>query len=372
MSDQTTKSGDLSGRLHSLDALRGFDMFWIIGGGAFFRELSKLIDHPAAQSFSRQLHHVKWEGFHFEDLIFPLFLFIVGAVMPFAISRRLERGQRRSQLYLHIFKRTAVIIVLGMIYNGLLNFDFANMRWAGVLQRIGLCYFLAAVVVMNTSWRGQAIVFGAILVLYCLASAFIPVPRPPDAGVFSMEGCLSSFVDQKLLPGVLYYGFGDNEGLLSTLPATATVLLGTLAGHWLRTNRSGHQKTALLILAGIASLALGKIWALWFPIIKIIWTSSYVLYAGGFSLLLLAIFYWIIDVMQFTKWAIFFVVIGTNALTIYFLQDVINFDGIASYLTDGLWSIFPTVKPVLAALSILAVKWLFLWFLYRRRIFFKA
>lgn len=363
---------DLIGRrLASVDALRGFDMFWIIGGGTLFESLIEVYNHPVTETVQKQLNHVKWEGFHFEDLIFPLFLFIVGVVLPFSVTRRIERGQSRPALYLHILKRSVVIILLGLIFNDLLQFDWAQMRWPGVLQRIGLCYFFAAIIVVHTKWRTQAIIVAAVLILYWLAMMLIPVPNY-GAGNLTMEGCLSSYIDQQLIPGELYYGYGDNEGLISTLPAICTVLLGALAGHWLRSGQSGNRKAAGLALAGIVSLLIGLLWGLVFPIIKIIWTSSYVMVAGGWSLLLLALFYWIIDVKGYRKWAFFFIVIGMNPITIYFLQRFVDFNGIAEFFLLGVAKHAEMFKPLILPLGALLVGWLFLWFLYRHRIFFKV
>lgn len=358
-------------RLVSVDALRGFDMFWIIGGGAFFENLLKIHSNPVTDSLEEQLHHVEWGGFHFEDLIFPLFLFIVGVVLPFSITRRLESGHSRAKLLLHIIKRSAVIIFLGLIFNELQRFDWAQMRWPGVLQRIGICYFFAALIVMNTKWRTQAIIIAAILILYWIATILIPVPNY-GAGNLTMEGCLSSYIDQKLIPGQLYYGYGDNEGIISTFPAICTVLLGALAGHWLRSGQSADRKAAGLALAGVVSLLIGLLWSLLFPIIKILWTSSYVLVAGGLSLLLLALFYWIIDVRGYKKWAFFFIVIGMNPITIYFLQRFVDFRGIAEFFLSGVIENTDLLKPLILPLGVVLIKWLFLWFLYRRRIFFKA
>ena len=227
-----------SQRIVSIDALRGFDMFWIIGGGTALVGLAGIRESPAAETIQNQLKHVQWQGFHFEDLIFPLFLFIMGAVLPFSISRRRERGQSLPILYLHIIKRSFLLILLGLIYNNLLNFEFSEMRWPGVLQRIGLCYFFAALIVLHTKWRTQVIFIAAVLILYWLASTLIPVPGF-GANVMTAEGCLSSYIDQQLIPGKLYYGHGDNEGIISTLPAICTVLMGSLAGHWLRSDRPG-------------------------------------------------------------------------------------------------------------------------------------
>jgi predicted acyltransferase len=358
-------------RVLSIDALRGFDMFWIIGGDALFGSLVEVWDHPITRTIQTQLTHVTWEGFRFEDLIFPTFLFVVGAVLPFSIARRLEQGHSPSGILLRIMQRTAGLLLLGLILNGLLHFDWAAMRWPGVLQRIALCYFFAALFVLYTSWRVQAVAVPVILLLYWAITMLVPVPGHA-AGDLTMEGCLSSYVDQHLIPGFLYYKYGDNEGILSTLPAVCTALLGVLAGHWLRSERPGPRKAAGLALAGVACLALGTLWSFFFPIIKILWTSSYVLFAGGWSLLLLALFYWVIDVKGHRRWSFFFVVIGLNAITIYFLDDVIDFGRIAEFFLHGLATRAGLYQSLLLLSGALAARWLFLWFLYRHKIFLRV
>jgi len=360
-----------SGRVLSIDALRGFDMFWIIGGGTLFESLVEVWDHPVTRTIQTQLTHVTWEGFRFEDLIFPLFVFVVGVVLPFSISRRLERGESLGGIYRHVIQRTVGLLLLGLILNGLLHFDWAQMRWPGVLQRIALCYFFAAVFTIHMQWRTQAVAVPAMLLLYWGVTMLVPVPGH-GSGDLTAQGCLSSYIDQHLIPGFLYYKYGDNEGLLSTLPAVCTALLGVLAGHWLRSNRSGSRKAAGLALAGVACLVAGLLWGQFFPIIKILWTSSYVLVAGGLSLLLLALFYWVIDVKGYRRWALFFIVIGMNAITIYFLQNVIDFERIAEFFLHGIANHVGLLKPLVLLSGALAARWLFLWFLYRHKIFFKV
>ena len=360
-----------SERVVSIDALRGFDMFWIIGGGAVLSRLVDVRDHPVTRTINEQLEHVKWEGFRFEDLIFPLFLFIMGAVLPFSIARRRQKAQSSTIIHLHILKRSVVLILLGLIFNNLLRFEWSDMRWPGVLQRIGICYFFAAIIVVHTKWRTQAIIVGATLILYWIVSLLIPVPGF-GAGVMTMEGCLSSYIDQQLIPGRLYYGYGDNEGFISTFPAVCTVLMGALAGYWLRSDRPGSKKAAGLAIAGLACVVVGYAWSFAFPIIKIIWTSSYTLYSGGWCLMLLALFYWIIDVKGYRRWTFFFVVIGVNPITIYFLQRFVDFAGMAEFFLSGVAANAGLIAPLVLPLGALAVKWLFLWFLYRHKIFFKV
>jgi len=360
------------GRVVSVDALRGFDMFWIIGGDELLPRLDDVFHHPVTGVIKEQLVHVTWEGFRFEDLIFPLFLFIIGLVMPYSISRRLERGEGRGLVMRHIVIRGLVLILLGLIYNGLLDFDFEKMRWVGVLQRIGLCYLIAGVIVMYTGWRGQAAFCVAFLVMYWAVMTFVPVPEF-GAGVMTAEGCLSSYVDQLVIPGSLYYGFGDNEGALSTFPAVSTVLLGVLAGHWLRREKSGYLKAAGLAAAGLVCLAAGYAWSMQFPIIKNVWTSTFVLVAGGWSLLLLAAFYLVIDIWGFKRWAFFFIVIGMNPITIYMAQRIVNFEEISHFLFSGAIGLAPLAwQALLLMAAVLLIKWLFLLFLHRRRVFLRV
>ncbi|UCF36400.1 MAG: DUF5009 domain-containing protein [Acidobacteriota bacterium] len=365
-------SGAPSGRVVSIDALRGFDMFWIIGGDAFFRALFQLINTPWALTLLDQLEHKEWHGFTFYDLIFPLFLFIVGAAMPFAISKRLQRGDNRRELYVHIMKRTLILFALGLVYGHILEFDFDRFRWAGVLQRISLCYFFAAVIFMNFRIKGQAIAAGSILVGYWAILTLVPVPGF-GAGILTPEGNLASYIDQLFLPGrFCCFQFGDNEGILSTIPAIATTLLGGLAGHLLRSAMDQRQKLLGLIGAGIGSLVIALLWDLLFPINKLLWTSSYVLFAAGWSFLLLALFYWVIDMRRYQKWAFPFIIIGLNPITIYVAQSVFDFGSIARIFVGGFVDHTGVFQPVFWVACVFAVKWLFLYFLYRQKIFLKA
>ncbi|MGZ5499321.1 MAG: acyltransferase family protein, partial [Candidatus Aminicenantales bacterium] len=240
-----------TGRVASLDALRGFDMFWIIGGDAICRSLPAITDAPWARFLAGQVEHKPWAGFTFYDLIFPLFLFIIGAVFPFSLLKRAEKGESRSKIYLHVVKRSLILILLGLIAGGILRFDFANMRWTGVLQRIGICYLLVALLVLNTKVKTQVAVFVGILLLYWAVLALIPVPGH-GVGLMTPEGSLHSYIDQKVLPGKIseeFYGPGDSLGVLSTLTAACSLLLGVFAGYWLKSNRSGRSKTLGLAAA---------------------------------------------------------------------------------------------------------------------------
>ncbi len=215
---------------------------------------------------------------------------------------------------------------------------------------------------------------GTILVLGWAAMTLIPVPGY-GAGMITPQGCLAAYIDQQFLPGRFqseYYGYGDSNGILPTLMSAATAILGVLAGYWLRTNRSGNSKTAGLTIAGIFCLCAGYVWGLIFPMVRLLWTSSMVLYAGGYSLLSLALFYWAIDVKMIKRWAFFFIVIGMNAITIFFIRNFVRFDEIAAFFLKGIAHYSPSFEPLILSIGAVAAEWLLLWFLYRRGIFLKV
>ena len=361
----------INSRITSIDALRGFTMVFIIGGGEFLRSFYEIWPNSFTETLAKNMEHAGWEGFYFFDLIFPLFLFLVGLLLPFVILRRLEKGTGTKELYRHIIKRTLVLILLGLVNYGLLRFDWAAMRWSSVLGRIGICYFFSAMLVIRTNWRGQAFVVLAILLGYWAAVMFIPVPGY-GPGVLTPEGCLTTWLDQKLIPSTLGLGLYDRQGVLSTFTAVATTLIGVLAGHWLRSKRTGNQKTVGFIIAGIITLAAGWIWGRFFFISRNVWTSSFVLYSAGWCLLLLALFYWIIDVRGHKKWTFFLVVIGMNAITIWVGQRLINFEFTVNALFLGFSRYLGDLAPVFLAFMVIMIKWLFLWFLYKKNIFLKA
>lgn len=361
-------------RVASIDALRGFSMFWIIGGGIVFRSLDQIFNHPVTAFIGIQLKHVKWLGFHFEDLIMPLFIFIVGVAVPFSISNRLKRGQSRGRIYLHIVKRTAVLYLLGvMLGSGGLHFNWPEMDWVGVLHRIAVCYFFAAVLLMHTKWQTQAIVTAALLLLYWAALTLVPVPGH-GPGVITPEGCLPAYIDQQFLPGKIseaFYGYGDSNGILPTLASVSTVLLGALTGHWLRSNRPDNHKVTGLALAGLISLSVGYAWGQLFPVIRLLWTGSMVLFAAGLSLLLLTLFYWLIDVRGYKKWAFGFVVIGMNAIAVYVATRVFVAHRIGRVFVGGLSKWCGEWNGFINAVAGVTVIWLVLWWMYRRKLFIK-
>ncbi len=307
-------------------------------------------------------------------MIFPLFLFIAGVSLPFSIAKRMEKGETRRQLVLNILRRTALLFFLGLIYCGLLKFKgLDHLRIMGVLQRQALGFGGGALILLYAPRpKHQVGVIVALLLAYWAMMSWIPVPGA-TLGSMTQTGNLANYIDRVLFkPGQLYTSYGDPEGLFSTIPAIATALLGVLAGQWLRSETAPERKAKGLFLAGLALVAGGYMWGHWFPIIKKIWTSSYVLVAGGGSLLLLALFYWLIDVKGYRRWTLFFVVIGVNPLTIYLMQAVVNFDEIAKNLFGGALAHAPYWQPILFAASVLALKWLLLRFLARQKIYLRA
>jgi predicted acyltransferase len=364
----------------SVDALRGFDMFWIIGADevvAALRKLPAYENSTGLQTAVRQLQHVEWEGMVFYDLIFPLFVFLMGVSIPLAFTRRVARGETRGQLYWQLFRRAAILYLLGIFYYGGLSTPFDQIRFVGVLQRIALCYFFGGLIYLNTRPRGQALWLAGLLLGYWALLALVPAPDDAS-GVFTPLGNFTGYVDRLLLPGKAWFdskGWGwDPEGLLSTLPAIGTCLIGVLAGQLLLApGHSSGRKTLVLAAGGAALVPLGYFWGQWFPIIKNLWTSSYVLAAGGYSLLLLALFYLLADVWKFRAWAFPLVVIGMNAITIYMAVELVRFDVIAERLVGGPIAAWLGAYSELVLRSAkLALEWLFLYWLYRRGIFLRV
>lgn len=320
------------GRLASLDALRGFDMLWIVGLDAVVDGLRKVSDGRAIRGLAAQLEHVGWAGFHFEDLIFPLFVFIAGVSLVFSLDRAVEAGGAAAARR-RLLRRGLLLYLAGVLYYGGLSSPIAEIRWLGVLQRIAICSMAAGWIALNRSSRGVAAWIAGLLVGYWAVLAAAPLA---GAGSYAEGDNVANWVDARFLPGKKWDGDHDPEGLLSTLPAVATCLLGVLAGRLLRAPAPpAGRKALLLAAAGAAGIAAGWAWHPLFPVIKKIWTSSYVLVAGGWSALLLAGFHYLIDVRGWRRWARPFGWIGTNALAVYFLHNLADVGGLASRLVGG-------------------------------------
>jgi predicted acyltransferase len=365
---------NVSGRLFSLDALRGFDMFWIMGAEEIFHGLYKVTGSPFWGAISNELTHPAWNGFHFYDLIFPLFLFIAGVATPYSVGRELEKGKTKQQMLLRVIRRGLVLVILGIIYNnGLELKPISEIRFASVLGRIGLAYMFANIIYLYSKQRAQIIWFFGLIIGYWLLLKFTSAPGFPR-GDLSMEGNFASYIDRSILPGRLYLGIHDPEGLMSTIPAIATGLLGILTGSFLKTSSFVPAKKALwMAIIGIIFWGLAHLWDFDFPINKNLWTSSFVLNVGGWSLLLLALFYYIIDVRGYKKWAFYFRVIGMNSILIYLSWRFIDWE----YTTNGFFKWFGQWignpwSIVVMAICFVMVKWLFLYFMYRKKIFLRV
>jgi predicted acyltransferase len=330
-----------------------------------------LIDSPWARVIQSQMEHPQFLGLTAWDMIFPTFLFIVGLSIPFSLTKRLTRGDSRREIYLHLIKRALILYFFGMVCEAGRVQDLGGLRYTGVLHRIAVCYLCASIIFMITRLRGQIMWFVSLIIAYWLVMISVPVPGF-GAGVFTPEGNLEGYIDRLFLPGVIYKGVYDNEGILSTFPAVATTLLGVLIGHWLRTSYSQRRKVAGLFCFGAAGIGLGLLWNLHFPINKLMWTSSFVLFAGGVGIVLLAVFYWLIDVRGYTAWAFPFVIIGLNALTIYVAGNFFDFRRVVIVFTYEFIDSFGIYNPLVMVAGVFMVKWLFLYYLYRRKIFLKA
>lgn len=276
-----------SGRLASLDALRGFDMFWIMGGDGLFIALAFVTGWPVLRWWAVQMEHVPWHGFHFFDMIFPLFLFIAGISFPYSAR---HRASDPHSLLWHIVRRGLSLVLLGIIYNNAIRFNISEMRFASVLGRIGLAWMLAGMLwlYLPRRWRIPAVV--AILLGYLgLMELFHVQGLDP----YSMEGSMAGLVDRALLPGKLYLGVHDPEGLAGIIPAVATAMLGMITGQAvMQTERKNFTGLSLkLIIWGVALFAFGWIWHLVMPVNKNLWTSSFVLVAGGLSMILFSVFF---------------------------------------------------------------------------------
>lgn len=304
-------SGMAAQRMVSLDVFRGITIAGMI-----------LVNNPGTwTAIYSPLAHAEWHGLTPTDLVFPFFLFIVGVSITLALGRRAKAGGPKRDLYFKIGRRTLIIFALGLVLAGFPRYELSTIRIPGVLQRIAVCYLIASTIFLNTKWRTQALIAGALLLLYWALMSLIPAPGF-SAGDLSLEGNLAAYVDRTLLGAHTWKPLYDPEGVLSTIPAIVTTLAGVLTGHWLRSDRSQLEKATGMFVAGAVSMVAGWTWGFWFPINKALWTSSYVLLTAGLALQFLAVCFWLVDIKGFRQWATPFVVLGLNALIIYFLAEL--------------------------------------------------
>jgi predicted acyltransferase len=427
---QTQPAGNapISQRLMSVDALRGFDMFWIIGADSLVYALSRMSRTRPTTFLADQLDHAEWEGFHFYDLIFPLFVFIVGVSLVFSLTKTIQQAGRAEALK-RVFRRSVLLFAVAIFYSGGFTSPWPDIRLMGVLNRIAIAYFFAGLLFCFFKPRALVAICVAILAGYWALMTFTPIrdiqltksnlaqlaaqagdkktadlfseERNPSAvkdspawaaaekmfyattnrvtGKFDKGLNLASHIDFEYLPARKYDTFFDPEGFLSTIPAVATCLLGIFAGLLLR-NQSlpDKQKVLWLISFGIAGVALGWLWGAQFPVIKKIWTSSYVLVAGGYSAILLGVFYLIVDVWQARAWCQPFVWMGMNSITIYLASNMLGgFRKLATRFVGGDVRIFldgHVAKGfgdmVISIVGLLLAFWL-VHFLYKRKVFLR-
>ena len=380
MSELTAVEGGASGRMVSLDVFRGMTIAGMI-----------LVNNPGDWgAIYSPLEHAAWHGWTPTDLVFPFFLFIVGVSITLALSpRRAETGGATRDVYLKILRRTLIIFGLGLFLAGFPSFDLSTIRIPGVLQRIAVCYLVASLIFLKTNWRVHLGVAVALLLGYWALMTLVPVPGFGAGALDSKEGNLAAYVDRAVF-GQHVWRFAkvyDPEGLLSTLPAIATTLAGVFTGHVLRARRPPFEKVSAMFVAGAAFVVLGWAWNYWFPVNKALWTSSYVLLTAGMALQLLAVCYWLVDVKGYRRWALPFIVFGTNALALYFLAElwanlisIISFTrgGVAvplqTLLYENLFASWAAPKNASLAYAVCTVLfWLgVMTLLYRRRVFIKV
>ncbi len=357
-------------RLMCVDALRGFDMLWIIGGGEVMIALAKAYPNNFTQWLAKNFDH-EWGRFGFYDLIMPLFLFIVGVVMPVAFKKRLEKGESKKEIYIHVIKRVIKLYILGLIASGhLLDLDIATLHlWTDTLHAIAVGYLVSAVLILEVRLKGQILITALLLLLYWAIMALVPIPGN-GAGLYEQNQNLALYIDDKVL-GHFQEGYGWTY-ILTNMTFVCSVMLGVFAGQILLSDRSDKKKAIQLALLGISCVVAGRIWGIWFPIIHHLWTSSLVLYAGGWSFLLLAVFYWVIDVRGFRKWSFPFIVIGVNAIAVYVATHLFDFKLIGNVFVGGLAQWLGAWNEVVQTLAALLVVWLILYWMYRTKTFIKV
>lgn len=361
--------GQVKERLYSLDALRGFDMFFIMSGEAWVCIVLALCGIKDVYS---SIQHVAWHGLHFMDAIFPLFLFLAGVSFPFSAAKSRERGLSTGKIALKAVKRGIILVLLGMVYNGALK-DFDHIRYCSVLGRIGIAWMFGALLYLAMGWKGRLLSIAGLLVFSSLFFRFVLAPdAPAGADPFSAAGNFGCWLDRVLLK---VGGGYDPEGFAGLVPSIATAMLGMSAGDMVRMGGETPttRKTLALLGCGALCAAIGFALMPVVPLNKKLWTSSFVLVLGGYSFALFAIFYWIIDVKKKRRWAFFFRVIGLNSITIYLAQQIVNFGAINKFFVAGTVELLPHLwGRLLTVSSYIAVCWLFLYFLYNRKIFLRV
>jgi predicted acyltransferase len=340
-----------------------------------------LVNFPGSDYIYEPLEHAAWHGLTPTDLIFPFFLFMVGISIALAYSRRVERGLPPADLYTKILIRSLKIFALGVLLSLVPDFNFSEVRWAGVLQRIALVFLACSFLFLHTRPKIQAWIGAITLFTYWLLMTLVPTP---GVGKVMLEPGinLAAWVDSLLLPGKMWQGTWDPEGILSTFPAIITGISGLLAGHLLLSNRSSRDKVIFLMIAGMVSLAIGYIWQLVFPVNKHLWTSSYVLVTSGMAAMLLGAVYYVVDIRGYKRGTQAGIIFGANAIAVYVLADILsipfyqipfgshplNGHVVAAFTAMGF---APKFASMLYALLFVSINFIPAYILYRKKIFIK-
>ncbi len=364
-----------SKRLTSIDALRGFDMLLIAGGGAFIYRFLDVVHQPWAENIILQMEHTQWNGFTFWDFIMPLFIFISGISLTFSINKAKERGMTKNDIYKKVFKRMLILILLGIIYKNspVPVWHPGNIRYSSVLGRIGIAVFATTLLYLNFSWKERLYWIAGILIAYYAALFLIPVPGY-GAGDLSQQGNLVGWFDRTFMPGRLIDGNFDQLAILTQFPALCLAVFGAWAGDIVRNvDIKETGKIKRMVSIGVILIILGLIWGLHFPVNKHLWSSSFILLTAGMGFLIFSLFYWVIEILGYKKWSYFFVVIGMNSLFIYYAYRFIDFDHTSKTLFSGIYSLTSEKwHPGFEALGAFILVWLLLYYLYKKKIFFKV
>ena len=367
----------MNGRLDSLDALRGFDMFFITGGAVLLTAIGTLVTGNAHSWIAVQMTHATWtETLRIYDFIFPLFLFITGVTFPFSTEKRLERGESRRAITLNILRRALTLVVLGALFEGIQKLDWPNFRVWSVIGRIGIAWGAAALCTLHFRFRTCVVLTVVLLLGWWLFLRLVPAPDAvgPDT-LAERANCFATWFDTHYLTTA-----HRHEGGLATIAMLPTAFFGIWSGQWLKMRRDGlsdGKKVLQMVCVGLLMMAVAWGWSrmpFGMPIIKGIWSSTYALLAGGISLVLLAVFHWVIDIKGWKAWSFYFRVIGMNAITIYLVQKIVSFTKIGLFLFGALTQAFdvPGWEPFVGAFGRCLFGWLFLYMLYRHKVFFKV
>ncbi|TRX54047.1 transmembrane glucosamine N-acetyltransferase NagX [Thalassomonas sp. M1454] len=377
--DNPPENSKKNKRLLSIDALRGFDMFWILGAEGIFAALFIITGFSFFNDAAAQMLHSQWHGFTLYDLIFPLFIFLSGVSLGIAAKpiATLSIVQRKAK-YQHAIKRLFLLFILGIVYNhgwgtGI-PADFGEIRYVSVLGRIGLAWFVAAMLVWHCSLATQIKATIGLLVVYSLILLFASIGEF-GSGNFSQMYSINAWVDQALLPGIRYQNLPvDPEGLLSNLGSIVNCLAGVFVGRLMMQQKS--LPTVLLrnlLIIGLSTLALGWGFDLIIPVNKTLWTPSFVLVTCGWSVLFLALFYWLIDMQNWQTWAKPFAIIGMNSIIIYLGTALVNWNYLAQSLFGGVIASVPeSWQTLLSIIAIVLLQWLLLVWMSRNKIFIKV